>query len=349
VVAYHSLRMHASRISLVTAALALAVPATAAAQTPTPTPTVPPVTTPAPTPSPTATPSPTPVAVAGKLRLNVKAPHRSKGTKFAIKGEKVIVNGRLSPAAAGERVVLAFKHGRKTLKTRSPKTDAAGKFTVKFKLRASGRLTFKAVHAKSPAIKRAAYKVHLQSFAPSLHFGSKGALTRLFQKHLARMKYPTSRSGVYDAATGRAVMAYRKVNSLSRVETPSAAIIRKVIAGKGGYTPRHPKAGHHVEADISRQFLALVDGDKVVRIEPTSSGAPATPTVLGHYRFYSQTPGTNAKGMVYSNYFIRGYAIHGYASVPPYNASHGCLRIPIPDAIRVFNWINLGDEIFVEP
>ena len=36
--------------------------------------------------------------------------------------------------------------------------------------------------------------------------------------------------------------------------------------------------------------------------------------------------------MVYSSYFIRGYAIHGYADVPTYAASHGCLRMPIPDA-----------------
>ena len=45
-----------------------------------------------------------------------------------------------------------------------------------------------------------------------------------------------------------------------------------------------------------------------------------------------KSPGFNAKGMYYSNYFIRGFAIHGYAEVPVFAASHGCLRIPIPDA-----------------
>jgi lipoprotein-anchoring transpeptidase ErfK/SrfK len=53
--------------------------------------------------------------------------------------------------------------------------------------------------------------------------------------------------------------------------------------------------------------------------------------------------------MVHSSYFIGGYAIHGYVSVPPYNASHGCLRIPLADAAATFAWIRLGDEIFVEP
>ena len=60
---------------------------------------------------------------------------------------------------------------------------------------------------------------------------------------------------------------------------------------------------------------------------------------------YSKTPGTNAKGMVHSNYFIRGYAIHGYASVPTYPASHGCVRVPIPDAMSIYNWVRLGDRI----
>jgi lipoprotein-anchoring transpeptidase ErfK/SrfK len=55
-----------------------------------------------------------------------------------------------------------------------------------------------------------------------------------------------------------------------------------------------------------------------------------------------KTPGTNAKGMVDSVYFIRGYAVHGYPSVPNYNASHGCFRIPIPNAAFVHNWMTIG-------
>ena len=46
-------------------------------------------------------------------------------------------------------------------------------------------------------------------------------------------------------------------------------------------------------------------------------------------------------------YFIRGYAIHGYKSVPTYPASHGCLRVPIPSARSIARWIKLGDRIFV--
>ena len=51
--------------------------------------------------------------------------------------------------------------------------------------------------------------------------------------------------------------------------------------------------------------------------------------------------------MVDSTYFIRGYAIHGYYDVPTYNASHGCLRVPIPDARAIYDWVRLGDRIDV--
>jgi lipoprotein-anchoring transpeptidase ErfK/SrfK len=71
--------------------------------------------------------------------------------------------------------------------------------------------------------------------------------------------------------------------------------------------------------------------------------------VLGHFRVYMQTLGVNAKGMVDSSYFIRGYAIHGYPSVPIFAASHGCLRVPIPDAISIYNWLRIGNIVDVYP
>jgi lipoprotein-anchoring transpeptidase ErfK/SrfK len=78
-----------------------------------------------------------------------------------------------------------------------------------------------------------------------------------------------------------------------------------------------------------------------------SSGKPSTPTVVGRFRVYSKTPGTNSEGMVDSNYFIRGYAIHGYAEVPTYAASHGCLRVPIPDAPAIYAWVRVGTPVDV--
>ena len=72
-------------------------------------------------------------------------------------------------------------------------------------------------------------------------------------------------------------------------------------------------------------------------------------TMLKAYRSWRQyRPGTNAKGMVDSNYFTGGYAIHGYASVPPFAASHGCVRTPIANAAAIFGWLRIGDAVIVE-
>ena len=72
------------------------------------------------------------------------------------------------------------------------------------------------------------------------------------------------RNDPYDAATGRAVMAFRKVNGMARRYDADRRVIEKVLAGKGAFKVRHPDAGRHVEADLSRQVLALIDGGKVV-------------------------------------------------------------------------------------
>ena len=143
------------------------------------------------------------------------------------------------------------------------------------------------------------------------------------------------------------MLAFRKVTGMERTTSASVSVMRALARGKGTFKIRHPEHGRHIEGDLSRQVIALIDKGKVQRIYPTSSGAPSTPTVIGSFRVYLKTPGTNAKGMVDSAYFIRGYATHGYYSVPVYPASHGCLRLPIPDARSVFNWIDIGTPVDV--
>jgi lipoprotein-anchoring transpeptidase ErfK/SrfK len=49
--------------------------------------------------------------------------------------------------------------------------------------------------------------------------------------------------------------------------------------------------------------------------------------------------------MVDSSYFIRGYAIHGYESVPTYPASHGCFRVTVPDARFIYDWVRIGTPV----
>ncbi len=141
--------------------------------------------------------------------------------------------------------------------------------------------------------------------------------------------------GVFDEGTGRALIAYRKMTGLARIAYAGSQVFERLQHGAGRFHVRYPQDGSHVEADLTKQVLAEIEpGGRVRSIYMMSSGKPSTPTVIGHFNVYLKTPGTNSEGMVDSNYFIRGYAIHGYAEVPTYAASHGCLRVPIPTRPR---------------
>jgi lipoprotein-anchoring transpeptidase ErfK/SrfK len=177
--------------------------------------------------------------------------------------------------------------------------------------------------------------------------GATGLAVRTLQRKLRALGYVVGTPGVYDGRTARAVMAFRKVTGMARTFVASEDVFRRLARGQGRFHVKYPDHGKHVEADLSLQVLALIRGGKAERIYPISSGKPSTPTILGSFKVYSKTPGTNAKGMVYTSYFHGGYGIHGYADVPPFAASHGCLRVPIPDAIPIYNWIAYGDTVDV--
>ena len=252
-----------------------------------------------------------------------------------------------------EVAVRILRGGRRRAELKAPVLPGPGGrgvATVTYRPTRAGRLAVRAVHAATPF--QAAFRAgprHVTVRVLEARPGDRGRPVRILQRALRRRHYVVGRRGSYDDRTARAVTAFRKVVGLARTDVATPDVFRRLARGQGAFHVRFPRHGQHVEADLSRQVLALVRGRRVQRIYPTSSGAPGTPTVLGHFRVYLKTPGTNAKGMVDSNYFIRGYAIHGYASVPVFNASHGCLRVPVPDAASIFGWLQVGDRVDVYP
>jgi lipoprotein-anchoring transpeptidase ErfK/SrfK len=169
---------------------------------------------------------------------------------------------------------------------------------------------------------------------------------RLFNRLLVREGYYTTHGKSYSAKTGFAVMAFRKVNGMHRSFNATPGIFRKLAAGKGSFHLHHPGAGKHVEVDISKQVMVLANHGRAQHTFHVSTGAPATPTIRGHYQFYMRQPGFNSHGMYYSVYWHGGYAIHGYHSVPPFPASHGCVRNPIPESKFIYDWVRLGMSIY---
>ena len=322
---------------------ALALPAVAGAQTP-------PLPTPTPTPSPAPTPPPAPAP--SRMAITIQRVHHVGHDQVALRGDALRVVGSVSPFVPGQRAVVRLYEGRRKLASKQVairQAGANGTFLVSLEAR-TGRLTVRATHRATPQQGAMTAKPRrVLGISPSAGFGARGPTVRIVQTRLATLHYAVSRSGVFDDSTGRAVIAYRKMRGWSRVAFASSDVVRGLLAGKGTFKARHPGHGKHVEADLSRQVLVLLNGSRVYRIYTVSSGKASTPTVLGRFKVYSKELGTNSHGMVDSSYFIGGYAIHGYAEVPTFPASHGCLRVPIPNAFAIYSWLRIGDRVDVYP
>jgi peptidoglycan hydrolase-like protein with peptidoglycan-binding domain len=339
----------------VAAALSL-IPASAHAQTPTPTPTpTPPAATPTPTPTPiaTATPTPTPTPVKATLTTSSNdVLSVSQARPIALIGRSFHVQVASKPYVAKQKVTVRVYRGDKKILVRAltlHKSGTSGVATITVKSAQAGALTITASHKRTSALNTLHAKtLRVDVESANLHDGSRGPLVRWLQGKLTALHYAVPTSGVFDGGTADAVMAFRKVAGMSRTYTASQDVFEAILDGRGIFKVRHPTDGKHIEARLGAQVLAEVDCANVVRIYHTSSGKPSTPTVRGRFSVYMKTPGTNDKGMVDSSYFIRGYAIHGYVSVPNYNASHGCLRVPIRDAAAIYSWLSIGDVVWVE-
>jgi lipoprotein-anchoring transpeptidase ErfK/SrfK len=304
-------------------------------------------------PKPATTPPSAEVAKAtpATIKLKLVNPLRAHGSALVLVRRAFLVRGYVPRYASGQTVsVRAYRNGKrfsakKVKLRRGP--HGSGRFFAFIQSYGEGSIGVSAVHRRTAELHgaRTAKALHVDSYWPT---STARPVVSLLQRKLAAEKYAVDQSGVFDARTGRALLAFRKVNGLARTESPSTYIMHQLLAGKGGYQVRFKGHGRHVEGDLTHQVLALVDGGgKVHAVYPISSGKPSTPTVLGHFYVYRRDPGTNAEGMVHSSYFIRGYAVHGYYSVPTYAASHGCLRVPVPDSQGIYDWIRFGTPVDV--
>jgi hypothetical protein len=182
---------------------------------------------------------------------------------------------------------------------------------------------------------------------PALAQGDRGRTVKLLNRLLRKQRYRAPDGGRFTAATARAVLAFRKVNWMAWARRASPEVLTRLARGRGAFKLRHPTAGRHVEVDLDRQVMVLAARGKPQHTFHISSGAPTTPSDRGRFHFYRRLPGYNGSRMLDSVYYNRGEAVHGYRSVPPYPASHGCIRTPIPDARFIYDWVQLGMSIYV--
>ncbi len=295
---------------------------------------------------------PAPAPVVAQVSLDLAGVHGSP--RFAFTGDRLTLSGSVRPFVPGQSVVVAVRDAGAPLRRRRLAiVRAAGGQEGTFRLRLSGsragRLRVDVSHSATTGMAAfSAPALGVKVLAAAMGRGARGQGVWFLQRRLSALRYAVPLSGIYEAGTANAVVAYRKMLGIERASFAGYGVIDALERGRGRFTVRFPRDGTHVEADLGRQVLAEIEPHgRVHAIYTTSSGKPSTPTVLGRYRVYLKTPGTNSEGMVDSNYFVGGYAIHGYAEVPTWAASHGCLRVPIEDAAAIFGWVQVGTIVDV--
>ena len=298
----------------------------------------------------TPTTSPPPPAKA-KAKLYVNDVFTVDKNLVTVPDRTVEVQGYVRPYVAGQKVKVQSYLGHKLIKTDvlriKPAKGGVGAFTEKVKASSAGLVRVKVTHRRTPQMLGFLSERVFTVLSAQAGFGSRGPFVTLIQQRLNALHVYVPQSGVYDAYTGLAVDAYHRLLGHGVSQSLDGATVSELLNGVGSFHIRYPKDGVHVEGDLTRQLLAEINGSRVVWIYPISSGKPSTPTVLGRFRVYYRVPGYLPDGMYFSSFFFRGYAIHGYNPAPDYPASHGCMRLPIIDAISVYNWVNYGDWVDV--
>jgi peptidoglycan hydrolase-like protein with peptidoglycan-binding domain len=179
------------------------------------------------------------------------------------------------------------------------------------------------------------------------------------EQRLANLGYWTGPvDGRFDSPTRWALIAFQKYEGRAITETLT---IDELEAIRASASPQGRDTGYpHVEVDLDRQVLIIVDETNRSRVLPVSTGnekrfmsdgqESIAYTPRGRFVVYDKSFGweNGQLGSVYyANYISGGVAIHGYLSVPNEPASHGCIRIPMFAARQVSKLLKLGTIVLV--
>ena len=164
--------------------------------------------------------------------------------------------------------------------------------------------------------------------------------------------------GRFDEASRSALIAFQKLES--RPATGSLTL-EELEAIRNSSTPRARETGYeHVEVDVDRQVLLIVDEQGGVRVLPVSTGSgkqfvdegqtSVAYTPRGRFVVYEKSQGWEhgpLGSLYFANYISGGVAIHGSRNVPTQPETHGCIRVPVFAARELSQLMRLGTIVLV--
>jgi lipoprotein-anchoring transpeptidase ErfK/SrfK len=121
------------------------------------------------------------------------------------------------------------------------------------------------------------------------------------------------------------------------------------------------RPARRVVVSIADRKLAVLEGDRIVRIFETAVGAPKSPSPTGVYQIVNSIadptwytkgkivpPGKcNPLGTRWLGLSRKGYGIHGTNRPNSIgrNASHGCIRMRNREVEELFKMVAVGDQV----
>jgi hypothetical protein len=278
-------------------------------------------------------------AVSNPISVRVRPRLSGEFLGSGVVGQHLRLALRVRPAAAGQIRVEVRRHGRLVV---------GGEYASGARIRLPSRRVaeYRIALATAATAEYAPSRLALRKiiFYPRLRVGSVGPSVLALNQALARLHIAL---GGVDSSFGLdtrdAVVAFQKLHGLPRTGSVDARLWRVLSSAS---VPRARYAGDHIEVSKPLQVLFVVRRGQVILVSHVSTGATGnTPT--GRWHVYGKVPGWLPDGMFDSSFFLRGFAIHGYPTVPFYPGSHGCVRVPLWLAPRIYSYDPPGSTIYI--
>lgn len=195
--------------------------------------------------------------------------------------------------------------------------------------------------------------------------GSTPAEAGVSKKRVVEVQRNLRRLGIYVAVDGvegprtrqglcaaRRLLRYRPA-SRDRIRWKDVRALRRAKA-----LPRPRNGKNYLSVDKTCQMMYQARWGKWARIVKVSTGKRGHRTPNGSYRITwrwpgwhnsSQYPSDSGNGNMYHSMYFKsgGYAIHGSRSVPYYPASHGCVRITVGAANKIYPTVPNGTRLYI--
>ena len=260
-------------------------------------------------------------------------------------GAPLSVEATVEPAAAGPIRVQVIRGGAVGFDKRFP----GGGASVQLDTRKAGDLTVRVTTEPAAGYDSLRRELPAKLLAPNLSLGMTNPSVSDLARQLAKLHYAVpSFSPTFGNDFQETVWAFQKVQGLERTGAVDTAFWTRLA------NPRIPRArypGNHIEVDKTKQVLYLVRNGEIVMISPVATaGIPGYSTPEGRFAIYEKRTGWDHSplGVLWNPmYFVGGYAIHGGDPVPPYPASHGCVRVPDFVISRLFYSEPYGEAVII--